>query len=205
MIAALFVDPDGVYSNLPDVDPWPESRDARLYAGPWPVVAHPPCQRWGRYWHGSPRKPHQYAMGDDAGCFVSALRSVRQFGGVIEHPAHSHAWEAFGLVKPPAAGGWFRADFGWTCHVEQGHYGHMSRKETWLYVSGVPADLLPDLQWGRSPQRIDPVALAKHGYEKARRIGVMAMVGGKNKTAIRNATPPEFRDVLLSLARLAKP
>lgn len=103
MIAALFVDPDGAYSNLPDVDPWPESRDTRLYAGPWPVVAHPPCQRWGRYWHGSPRKPHQYAMGDDAGCFASALRSVRQFGGVIEHPAYSHAWEAFGLAKPPSS------------------------------------------------------------------------------------------------------
>lgn len=81
----------------------------------------------------------------------------------------------------------------------------MSRKATWLYVSGVPMYLLPKLRWGRSPQRIDPGALAKHGYEKARRIGVMAMVGGKNKTAIRNATPIEFRDVLLSLARLAKP
>jgi hypothetical protein len=30
---------------------------------------------------------------------------------------------------------------------------------------------------------------------------MMAMVGGKDKTRIRNATPPEFRDVLLSLAR----
>jgi hypothetical protein len=29
-----------------------------------------------------------------------------------------------------------------------------------------------------------------------------AMVGGKNKTAVRNATPPEFRDVLLSIARM---
>ncbi len=30
MIAALFVEPDGVYSDLPDVDPWPEFRDALL-------------------------------------------------------------------------------------------------------------------------------------------------------------------------------
>ena len=43
----------------------------------------------------------------------------------------------------------------------------------------------------------------RYGYEKARRIGVVAMVGGKNKTKIRNATPPEFRDLLLSIARAA--
>ena len=29
MIAALYVIPDGVYSGRADVDPWPESRDAR--------------------------------------------------------------------------------------------------------------------------------------------------------------------------------
>lgn len=43
----------------------------------------------------------------------------------------------------------------------------------------------------------------RYGYEKARRIGVVAMVGGKNKTAIRNATPEPFRDVLLAIARQA--
>lgn len=41
----------------------------------------------------------------------------------------------------------------------------------------------------------------RYGYEKARRIGVVAMVGGKNKTRIRNATPLEFRDLLLGIAR----
>lgn len=91
---------------------------------------------------------------------------------------------------------------GYTCHVEQGHYGHMSRKATWLYACEAE---LPELRWGPSEQRIHPVALAKHGYAKARRIGMMAMVGGKDKTRIRNATPPEFRDVLLSIARSAEP
>jgi hypothetical protein len=30
---------------------------------------------------------------------------------------------------------------------------------------------------------------------------MMAMVGGKDKTKIRNATPDEFRDLLLSMVR----
>lgn len=204
MIAALYVETNGSYFNLPNVDPWDEARDARKYAGPYPVVAHPPCQRWGRYWHGAPNKPHQYELGDDDGCFAAAINSVRTYGGVLEHPAHSKAWEAFGLNKPPASGGWVVADEfgGYTCHVEQGHYGHFANKATWLYVFGVSP---PDLKWGRGAQRLHPVAVAKHGYEKARRIGMMAMVGGKDKTRIRNATPTEFRDLLLSIARSAHP
>jgi hypothetical protein len=58
-IAALFVETDGCYFGQPGVEPWDITRDARTYAGPWAIVAHPPCQRWGRFWHGSTRKPHQ--------------------------------------------------------------------------------------------------------------------------------------------------
>ena len=202
-VAALFVETDGCYFGLEDVDPWDEARDAKLYNGPHKVVAHPPCQRWGKYWHGSPRKPHQFKLGDDGGCFAAALGAVQCFGGVLEHPAHSHAWERFGLVAPPAAGGWVPCGlWGYTCHVEQGHYGHLARKATWLYAAHVP---LPELVWGPCAQRIHPRALELHGYEKARRIGMMAMVGGKDKTKIRNATPLAFRDVLLNIARSMPP
>lgn len=230
-VAALYVEKDGCYFGLPGVDPWDEARDARKYTGPHPVVAHPPCQRWGRFWHGSTRKPHQFKMGADGGCFHAALEAVENFGGVIEHPCDSKAWDRFGITKPNRAGGWtaniewFEREMerqnlhhlvrktvrrtaienadSWSCCVYQGNYGHFSGKPTWLYVSGVRREDLPELRWGKTEQRIHPRALELHGYEKARRIGMMAMVGGKDKTRIRNATPPEFRDVLLSIAALA--
>jgi hypothetical protein len=200
MVAALFVETNGVYYGLPNVEPWDVTRDARRYAGPHPVVAHPPCERWGRFWHGSTRKPHQFQLGADGGCFAHALWSVRMFGGVLEHPADSHAWRRFGLKPPPRDGGWVAADFvgGWTCCVYQGHYGHFAGKPTWLYANGV--DVPPPLRWGKCEQRLHPIALARHGYEKARRIGMMAMVGGKHKKRIRDATPIEFRDVLIGIA-----
>jgi hypothetical protein len=209
VIAALFVETDGCYFGLPNVDPWDEKRDARLYAGPYPVIAHPPCQRWGRFWHGSTRKPHQFKLGDDGGCFNKAIRAVQEYGGVLEHPADSHAWDAFHLPKPKRFAGWLeitgcvlvkasgKQATAWTCYVEQGHYGHASRKPTWLFYVGRQAP--PALNWTRGEQRLHPVALTKHGYEKARRIGMTAMVGGKDKTKIRNATPIPFRDLLISI------
>jgi len=54
MIAALYVSKSGPYFNHPEIDPWDEERDARKYKGPFSVIAHPPCQRWGRYWGGGP-------------------------------------------------------------------------------------------------------------------------------------------------------
>lgn len=203
MIAALFVETGGCYFGLEGVDPWDEKRDARFYHGPHPVVAHPPCERWGHFWHGSTRKPHQFKLGDDGGCFEAALAAVRQYGGVLEHPADSHAWRHFDMTPPPRAGGWALADFyygGWTCCVSQGHYGHLSGKRTWLYAVGTE---LLSLRWGDCEQRLHPTALANYGYAKARRIGMMAMVGGKDKKKIRNATPIEFRDLLLSIAASA--
>lgn len=202
MIAALYVETDGCYFGLPGVDPWDEARDARKYAGPWPVVAHPPCQRWGRFWHGSTRKPHQFKLGDDGGCFAAALDALDRWGGVLEHPAHSKAFARFGVMAPVAGAGWqFDHLLGaWVCYVEQGHYGHTSRKPTWLLARHIAERDLPALIWTRGEQRLPAWMIERYGYEKARRIGVVAMAGGKNKTRIRNATPLPFRDVLVNIA-----
>lgn len=203
MIAALYVEPSGIYADIPGVECWDEARDARRYAGPWPVVAHPPCERWGRFWHGSPRKPHQFELGADGGCFTAALAAVRRWGGVLEHPADSLAWAHHGLIAPPRGGGSVVADWqgGWTCYVEQGFYGHAARKATWLYACGVE---LPSLRWGQGEQRLDPKMVERHGYEYARRKGLVSMIGGKRKKQIRNATPEPFRDLLLGIARTAQ-
>jgi len=207
MIAALYVERDGCYYGLPEVDPWDEARDARLYAGPWPVVAHPPCERWGRYWGGGPMlhgTPKQKILGDDGGCFAAALAAVRRWGGVLEHPEASHAWAHHGLMAPPREGGWYPAGdlLGWTCCVEQGHYGHRARKATWLYVCGVSS--LPSLRWG--PSKADPTLEIDPGYHtkeeawNARRVQKLVAIS-RMSYAERKATPPAFRDMLLALAR----
>lgn len=202
MIAALYVQRGGCYWDLPGVDAWDEARDARRYAGPWPVVAHPPCPRWGRFWFGSPlvvaRTGERKTLGDDGGTFAAALDAVRRFGGVIEHPADSHAWAHFGLPRPDKAGGWHGVltDPGSSCHVEQGHYGHYSRKATWLYACHVH---LPELIWGASERRLDPATVARIGEKKAARRG-LAFKGGGGDDWERSATPLPFRDVLIAMA-----
>lgn len=114
VVAALYVADGGCYYGLPSVEPWDETKDARTYDGPWPVVAHPPCQRWGKMYFGQPltvkRTGVRKIKGDDGGRFKAALAAVRRWGGVLEHPEKSHAWDHFGLNKPPREGGWIAAD-----------------------------------------------------------------------------------------------
>lgn len=195
-IAALFVQKDGAYFGLPDVDPWDEARDARTYPGPHPVVAHPPCSRWCRL-AGLVEARWGHKRGEDGGCFASALASVRRWGGVLEHPAYSAAWPAFGLPTPPASGGWQRGVCGgWSAHVEQGRYGHRAKKATWLYAYGVE---LPSLRWGASPDQESQALVSWCGNRVAS--GEVRPRLGKKAAS---ATPEEFREVLLTMARSAK-
>lgn len=204
MIAALYVETGGCYFGIPGVDPWDEVRDARTYRGPRPVVAHPPCQRWGKLWAGQPlfikRTGIRKIKGDDGGCFAAALHAVRTYGGIIEHPWGSHAWPWFGLNTPPREGRWVAADFygGWTCCVEQGRYGHYARKPTMLLAYGCE---LPELDWGESEPRLDPAVVERMGLKRAKRLGEVGARGGGKDSSPRIGTPLPFRDMLISIAR----
>jgi len=190
-IAALFVQADGCYSDLQNVDIWPQDRDARLYTGPYPVVAHPPCQLWGAMaavnysrWGGEHNKP-----GNDGGCFASALDSVRRYGGVVEHPANTRAWVAHDLVKPHTMGWQLTIDGGWVCEVWQSAYGHRANKATWLYYFGANPPI--ELKWDRI------VGTHQIGQHDQRGKAANKPTLGKREA---NATPLEFRDALIQLA-----
>lgn len=198
-VAALFVETGGVYYGLPGVDPWDEQRDARLYAGPHPVVAHPPCNKWSPLAYINQKRIPGYKIGDDGGCFRAALYAVRQFGGVLEHPRGSLAWKAFGLPRPlDVGGGWTTEpeDEGWVCEVAQSAYGHRARKLTWLYYVGLgtPAPL----DW-RDPETSAIVS----GFTHQPKGEHVACEHRRVRPAEASRTPVAFRDALISMARTA--
>lgn len=207
MIAALFVEKNGVYFDLPGVDPWDEQRDALLYQGPHPVVAHPPCTRWCRL-AGLVEARYGYKKGEDGGLFEFALNAVRQHGGILEHPAYSAAWSKYDLPVPSRYGGWQKGFCGgWSCQVEQGRYGHPAKKATWLYAYGTE---LPSLRWGFENDSAGKSLVSWYGYETkmVSRLWTKDPRGNydnRPRLSSKKAreTPIEFRDALIDLAKSA--
>lgn len=197
MIAALFVERGGAYWDLPGVDPWDLERDARNYSGPWPVVAHPPCEKWSPLAYINRRRIPGYEIGDDGGCFGAALWAVNRYGGVLEHPAGSLAWKRFNLDRPER--GIWKGLFGtWVTEVDQGRYGHRARKRTWLYVVGgnVPAPLDWRPAYGQATiSGFTHQPKGRHVADEYRRV--------RPREASR--TPAAFRDVLLEIVRGVRP
>jgi len=187
-IAALYVETGGCYFGLEGVDPWDEVRDARLYNGPHPVVAHPPCNRWGalaRVNYAKWQREH-LRPGNDGGTFKAALVAVRKWGGVLEHPASTMAFRAY-LLPRPVRGAWQATICGgWVTEVAQCAYGHRARKLTWLYLHGAAP---PSLDWSAEG----------YTHQIGKADGFRGLAKMREKEA--RATPPAFRDLLISMAR----
>lgn len=187
-LVVLFVEPDSIYKQM-GLDCYDQARDARTYTGDAPVIAHPPCQRWGAMapvnfarWGGEHNRP-----GNDGGLFRFALATVNRCGGVLEHPAKTRAWAAHGLTKPTGIG-WQPCGDGWTCEVWQSAYGHRANKATWLYLVGEP---LP-LRWDR------PTGTHQVGFHDQRGKARNKPTLGRREA---RATPPSFAVALVELAR----
>ena len=190
----LFVLKDSHYKTL-GLDCYDEDRDAKTYTGTAPVVAHPPCQRWGALgkvnyarWGGDHNRP-----GNDGGCFKFALDTVNRCGGVLEHPAYTQAWGAYGLKRPPKVG-WEKSGDGWVCEVWQSAYGHKANKKTWLYYSG--SAIPTDPKWDR--------VVGTHQVGQECRQGIRKLEPWRNKPTLSkreaNSTPVEFAKYLIELA-----
>ncbi len=190
---ALFTCPQTPYEAL-GLECWDEKRDARLYDGPGPVILHPPCARWGRYWYADGSE----TPGNDGGLFAFALETLRRCGGVLEHPEASHAWRTFDLPRP-LRGGWvchlWEPDL-WSTEVPQRNYGHRARKLTWLLFKG---PMPPDLDWSK-PENPDAY-LSPPGRRGPHQPGDTSV---KRLTPRENLlTPRPFAELLVSLARLS--
>ncbi len=179
-VAALYVDERGPYVDMPGVDAWTEARDARRYQGPHPVVAHPPCADWSRLKGMAKHVPGRRELAP------LAVEQVRQWGGVLEHPAWSSLWRTLALPRP---GELSDAWGGWSIEVNQVAWGHKAAKPTWLYFVGVERERVRPLFGGTPTHCVTSSAsdrLLKLSSEAAR------------------LTPPAFAAWLVSLARCAR-
>lgn len=184
-IAALYVDPRGPYVAMSGVDPWDAQKDARLYQGPHPVVAHPPCGAWGDL--------HRFHQKDDGHLAPIAVEQVRTWGGVLEHPQHSKLWKVLDLPRPgelPDAWG------GWSLDVDQVAWGHPAKKPTRLYFVGVDPRSVQPLTGG------EPTHCVGGGTWRGRIGGPRLLVCSAQK---RRRTPVAFAEWLVALARTAAP
>jgi hypothetical protein len=185
VVAVLFARADSHYKMLPGTDVWDIDRDARNWPGGAPVVAHPPCRAWGRLRHMANSRP------DEKNLARLAVALVREFGGVLEHPAASTLWPAQRLPEPGQRDAWG----GWTLPIVQQWWGHRAEKATRLYIVGCQPNDVPTLPL------VLGSAVAVCGTSGRRLDGTRNTDRPEITKAEREHTPPELAVWLVELAR----
>jgi hypothetical protein len=110
-VVVLWVRDDSPYRSMGGVHCYGVLEDAYSYAGPWPVVCHPPSGPWGKY---------KAVSKQDPGGGLWAMWLVGQYGGVVEQPVGSRLFDG-GQV------------------VNQWDWGHPAQKATKLFWVDRPA------------------------------------------------------------------
>jgi hypothetical protein len=179
-VSVLYVQEKSIYKTL-GMDCWDEERDARLFPGGNPVVAHPPCRLWSRM------RGLSTAPASEKTLALLAIDQVRKNGGVLEHPASSTLWPTW----LPLPGKGVDHYGGYSISVNQHWWGHKAEKKTFLYIVGVSMAELPPV-----PLSLNCVEYTVGSSGKGHRKEV-----SKHE---RSATPLEFARFLIEIAGRVK-
>lgn len=174
----LFARSDSIYKTIQGCDVWDAERDARNWPGGCSVIAHPPCRAWGRLRAFAKPRPDEKDLARWSVCVV------REWGGVIEHPAGSTLWNDQNLPFPGQTD-----DYGgWTMAAPQLWWGHKANKATWFYIVGC------------NPTNIPPVPFTlsypTHVVQSRKRKNYLPHIS----KAEREHTPPKLAQWLFELA-----
>ncbi|QTR51624.1 hypothetical protein [Candidatus Thiothrix anitrata] len=183
LVTVLFARPDSVYKNSQQpVDVWDAERNALNWQGGTPVVAHPPCRAWSqlRYF----AKP----VAGEKELALWAVAQVRQYGGVLEHPARSQLWPVAGLPKPSE-----KDEYGgWTYEAPQKWWGHRCEKPTRFYIVGCSPANMPEVPFVLG----EATHVQTYSHRCRRRPQITR--------AEREHTPPRLAEWLITLASRCK-
>lgn len=131
-VSVLFVRKDSIYKSM-GIDCWDIDRDARLWPGGNPIIAHPPCRAWGQLSHMAKPRP------DEKELAIWSIHQIRKHGGVLEHPRASKLWKEMNLPL----GNEIDEFGGFTLCIDQSWWGHRAQKRTLLYICGAKRSELP--------------------------------------------------------------
>ena len=120
-----------------------------------------------------------------------AVALVREFGGVLEHPAHSKLWPAQRLPDPGQRDAWG----GFTLPLNQQWFGHRAEKATFLYVVGCEPRDVPPMPY--SMGEATHVIASSTARQRRTHAGWRPEVTRSE----REQTTPQLADWLVELAR----
>lgn len=157
-VPVLFTRANSPYLSL-GCDCYDIKRDALTWQGGLPGIFHPPCRSWGQLSHFAKPRPGERELA------IWAMRMVRTFGGVLEHPINSKLWAESNCL------GWgLRDQYGGVLvPCAQSSFGHRAPKFTGLYMVGVDVPNIPEPgchtttveQMGKAEREATPPPLAR--------------------------------------------